>query len=342
MSREEQARAKAQIEKDKAQSEVDAVLYQEVTRVKTGGGNESSNNPAKKNPLDTHDFVRNGHEIDSQVKVTAPEQKYVEPEIVTSTVSNHLSHYNHDDDVNDFKEHFGEVDNSEVVDVVPENFVPVESINNTLSDEDNALSPGDAILEYERQAELERQNKEAILRERTAQANRRNKVKSVVKTNKNTDDNKSATSHLKEFPTDLANRAKMLFPEATTMNDAVAAYMYLKEGKPSDLDIPEHIKNIADTYIGETVTVKDAQDELIKEMVQLKAYDRAIAQKLETLELAIVYALFDHIGFRRNDQSSPGTVDFLEQGVTDLINRLEKQSQVKQMRDAQRNGRPIR
>ena len=81
---------------------------------------------------------------------------------------------------------------------------------------------------------------------------------------------------------------------------------------------------------------------MTKELVQLKAYDRAISQKLETLELAVVYALFDHIGFRKTDQSSPGTIDFLEQGVIDMINRLEKQSHVKQMRDAQRNGRPIK
>lgn len=343
MSREEQAREKAQIEKDKAQSQVDAVLYQDVSRVKTGG-NQSSDNPTKKNPLDTHDFVRNGSEIDKQVKVTAPEPEDIESmmEVVPSKVSSHTKHYD-DEDVEDFKEHFGEVDDKNAVDVLPENFVEVAPIASTY-ESDNGLSPGEALLEYEQKAELERQRKEAALREQTAQSNKRNMVKSIVKSNKNvtSDSNDVPTSHLKKFPTDLAMRAKMLFPEATTMDEAVAAYMYLKEGKPSDLNVPERVKVVADTYIGETVTVKDAQDELTKELVQLKAYDRAISQKLETLELAVVYALFDHIGFRKTDQSSPGTIDFLEQGVIDMINRLEKQSHVKQMRDAQRNGRPIK
>ena len=57
--------------------------------------------------------------------------------------------------------------------------------------------------------------------------------------------------------------------------------------------------------------------------------------------MALAYILFDRIGFRKKQQDSPGTIDFLESGVADLINRLETQSELKSSRDKQRNGRPI-
>ena len=341
-SNEQLAKEKAAELKAKEQARVDAVLYQDPSRIRTGGSGSNQSTQQKKNPLDTHSFVRNGEEIDKSVKVTAPPVSEPVPEVKSSRVSHNASRYDDDDDVEDFKENFGkEVPNEETKVSVPETFVevkPVEPIYDA-----NGLSPGDALREYEMNDELERQRKEAALRQQMSARRPNTNNKSIVKSNvSKVADDEVQMSHLKKFPTDLALRAKALFPEATTMDDAVAAYIYLKEGKPEDLSVPDKIKSIANTFLGETVSVKDAQDELIKEILQLKMHDRLIAQKLETIELALVYTLFDHIGFRKHEQTSPGTVDFLEQGVADLINRLEKQSKLKQMRDTQRNGTPIK
>lgn len=344
-SNEEAARKKASEEREKEQAKVNEVLYQDSRRISTGGGSSvgsqssgassaSSQVEPKKNPHDTHAYVKNGDEVDKSVVVTPPS----EPEINQSRVHHGNTRFD-DDDIEDFKENFDKVE-SNVSTSVPDDFLDVESID--MNTEQDGMDADEVLRAYEAEEEAERQRKEEALSKKQQQSVKpvkKSGTSSMVKQNVSV---KKDTSYLKEFPTDLAMRAKSLFPEATTMNDAVAAYIYLKEGKPADLNVPDRIKSIANTFLGETVSVKDSHDDLSKDLLQLKMHDRVITQKLETLELAIVYSLFDRIGFRKSEQASPATVDFLEPGVVDLFNRLEKQSKMKQMRDANRNGTPIR
>ena len=336
---EEQAREIAQAERNKAQEQVDEVLYQNPL---TARGGSSSDQPKKQNPLDTHDFVRNGDAVDASVKVTEPPSDFSKQseEMTQPKVSTHTNRHE-DADVEDFKKNINNASDDDAVEFVPKNKVEVEPPDISYQKTEGGLSPDEAVDEYDAHKERKRQAGEAVLRERISQSNKKNPAKPL----RNVYDNKSEEipmSHLKKFPTDLALRAKMLFPEATTMDEAVAAYIYFKEGKPGDLNVPDRIKEVAECFIGESVSVQDAQDEILKELMQLKMHDRAINQNLETLKLAVIYTLFDHIGFRKNEQTSPGAVDFLEQGVSDMLNRLEKQSKLKQTRDAQRNGRPIK
>ena len=149
-------------------------------------------------------------------------------------------------------------------------------------------------------------------------------------------------STVREFPTELAQRIKKLFPAARTMGEALAAYVYLKEGEPEDIRISSEIASVAKSYIGDTVTPKDVQEELMKELLRMREMNNKAMRKLNSIELGVSYALFDRLGFRKLETLSPGQLNFLETGIADLIQQLEKQSELKQNRDLQKSGRPIR
>lgn len=153
-----------------------------------------------------------------------------------------------------------------------------------------------------------------------------------------------AMSVIKKFPSDLARHIKSLFPTATTMDEALTAYVYMKEGEPPDILVPDNIQTIIASYIGDIVTPKDVQEELMKELLKIREMNNKTMRKLNSIELAIAYELFDRAGFRKEPISalSPGELNFLGAGISDLIKQLEKQAELKQNRDNQRAGRPIK
>lgn len=365
-SQEELAREKAQVEKDKAQSQVDSVLYQDKTRPRQSANsdsNSSSESPKKKNPIDTHDFVRNGNDVDEQVKVTPPPSSIeFKQEVAKQRVANPLKHYD-DDDVEDFKDHFGESDDDNIKEVVPEKFISTKQ-NTQEYDEDMAMDAAMSLYnesadeyntEYENgdsknvnddefeysSIELNRQAKEEALRQKTAQANKRNIPKPPPRP-VGKPDGEVDLKAVKGIPDELIQRIRCLFPEAKTQGEAIAAYIYIKEGKPADVAMPERYLEVMDSFVGETVTVKDSHDELMIKMLELKSSNSQLSHKLETIELAVVYALFDRLGFRKQKNLLPNNVDFLEQGIDDMIACLEKQSLRKKADKSAKRGRPIR
>lgn len=191
--------------------------------------------------------------------------------------------------------------------------------------------------------ELVRREAEKQLRKRTAAANNRNKLKSKsVNREQSSGTDSVPMSTLKRFPSGLAYHIKSLFPEARTMDEAVAAYVYIKEGEPDDIQVPSDIKDIAKSYVGLSVTPKDVQDELMKELHKLREFNTKFMKKLNSVELGVAYAIFDRFGFRKANALTPAELNFLEAGIADLVKQLEKQSEIKQNRDAQKSGRPIK
>ncbi|MBO5435624.1 hypothetical protein J6A31_07510 [bacterium] len=324
--------------------------------------NSEKSSAVKKDPVDTHSFVSNGDEVDASVHVKAAPDDYVKSrasqaeKIVeaentqNSVVSEDKSviekpaiqsqiHYSRDNeaDIENFVSHLHSHDESDAVSVEVEVIDPVAPA----SDADVAAYQS-AV--YGSVSDEERQANEAALRAQTQKSNHRNAVRAPSRQiyGKTKDSDEIPMSHLRKFPTELALLAKQMFPDATNMDDAVAAYIYYKEGRPSDIAVPDRIKIIAEHYVGETTTPADVQDALSKRLAQMDGHNKVMARKLDVIELAVAYALFDHIGFRRKDQTSPSSVDFLEQGMSDLISQLERQSDLQQSRIAQKNGRPIR
>lgn len=149
-------------------------------------------------------------------------------------------------------------------------------------------------------------------------------------------------SRLRNIPKCLVDVARDAFPDATRQEDAVAAYIYFREGMPSHLVVPDEIVELAKNYSGENVTIGTVRDIVERDVLDLKIQNRDLARKLDIIEMAAAYMIFEATGFRKGELSSPETVDFLEHGMADLMKRLETQSELKRQRDRQKEGRPIR
>lgn len=151
-------------------------------------------------------------------------------------------------------------------------------------------------------------------------------------------------SNIRSFPRDLAIYVKNMFGgHATTMDEAIAAYIYLKEGCPQDIPVPDHIKDLVHHFTGDNVTNSDLQYTINKELRDLKKLNRILVQKLSDIMLGVVYGIHQQMGFSTRDPAlTSGEVDFLESSVTDMRKRLENQSRQQQMREEHSKNRPIR
>lgn len=165
-------------------------------------------------------------------------------------------------------------------------------------------------------------------------------------------------SSMKNIPQHMLNYIRDQFPAATSMNDALSAYVYVHEGCPADMAITQGIADVAKSYRGpeSDFTNETLYDNLLKEFDSLsgqfsslmsefnrmKTQYMTVIAKVSAVEMAIVYDLCDRIGFRTKAQDSPATINFLESCVSDMMAQLERESAMKTSRDAVKSGRPIR
>lgn len=156
------------------------------------------------------------------------------------------------------------------------------------------------------------------------------------------DDGEYDKSHLRAVPTSLVQRARYLFPKATNNDEAVGAYIYFKEGCPADLDVPERFKEVAKSYIGETVSNEDLQNDILQELNRMRAANRLLMQKIDAVELATAYNLFDRMGFDKGSYPTVHDVAFMSPGLPEFLERLETASVNHQTRLKLSEGRTKR
>lgn len=149
-------------------------------------------------------------------------------------------------------------------------------------------------------------------------------------------------SKLNGVPRCLVERARMQFPTAERQQDAVAAYIYFHEGMPADMAVPDEIVSLAMSFEGDNITVETVKDLVERDMLDIKAQNRQLLKKLDTLELALAYMIFEKAGFSKEEAMSPDSIKFLEKGINDLISKLEADAETQRMRKARQQGRPIR
>ena len=360
-SQQERAQEQLAAERKPDQDAVDAVTYGLDRSNFSRGGSDSSDDKKKRNPLDTHSYVTNGEEMDAKVKATPPKEEPkpapVKPAPQKNSIPKGQSKF-YDEDVEDFEKGFdgssdiedvieedGDTDGyipPKMIEAEPEDDVPDDDIGDEGSgyddDEGDSEEDYEAELRAREEAERKRREAEAKLRARTQAANQKNKPKAKTSKAKEVTEDEVQYSYLRKVPKELVQKIKAQFPLADTMDEAVSAYLYLKEGKPKDVIIPDRIKEVASHYLGTDVTPKDAQDEIIKAVTQLSFQLRSLTKKSNAIELAAAYMLFDYMGFRRKEQTSPSEIDFLEKGMNELISTIEKSSEYKAMKDRNRAG----
>jgi hypothetical protein len=145
----------------------------------------------------------------------------------------------------------------------------------------------------------------------------------------------SEKASIRDFPTNLLAIAKSEFPSAQNQTDALAAYVYVKSGK--NVAISDSIRELVDDWEGDH-TVANIE----KRVTSLENSVREIKKMLESLNLLMAYVAFDRLGYRNEQARSPRDVNLLENGVEDLMKRVDEQADTKRKHDAVQNGRPIR
>lgn len=228
--------------------------------------------------------------------------------------------------------------------------LPVNVKTDTYSDEDEFYDDDndiDSLDDYDNHEELVHKKSEAAKPAHSASAASREKgsqskrARSVTKLRQTEADIKY--SALRKVPTALVMHVKSLFPKATNIDDAVTAYIYRIERQHFEADaVPEKIREIADDYIGDDVNISSVQGVMLEEMGRLRSSVNKSINRLSAIELGIIYALFDRMGFRKKEQLTPGEIDFLEAGIGDLLMRLESQAAMNEQRRKEREGRPKR
>lgn len=145
----------------------------------------------------------------------------------------------------------------------------------------------------------------------------------------------SEKSSIRDFPTNLLAIAKAEFPSAQNQTDALAAYVYVKSGKK--VTISDEVQLLVDTWDGDNTVAN-----LEKRVGSLENSVREMKKMLESLNLLMAYIAFDRLGYRNEQARSPRDVNLLENGVEDLMARVDEQADAKRKHDAVKNGRPIR
>lgn len=136
------------------------------------------------------------------------------------------------------------------------------------------------------------------------------------------------------LPRSLLNIIKTEFPSASNQ-DALAAYILVKSGE--DVSVSPTVDILVENYKGDK-TVQNID----KRVEHMEKQLNEMRTMLNEVLLAVSYLVFDRVGFRNENPSDPRSINFIENGMADLQQRLSEQSvQLKQYKD-RKKGRPLR
>ena len=144
------------------------------------------------------------------------------------------------------------------------------------------------------------------------------------------------TVYLRDFPKNLLFIAKSEFPNATNQTDAVAAYVAVKSGVRDSLS--DNVKQLVAEWDGDgTIEQVDIRiGHLEKSMI-------ATVQALQELELGLSYFMTEYLGYRKgNTPLTPGAIEFTDDAVLEVMNRLRVQNKQFTEQERIKKGRPIR
>ena len=163
------------------------------------------------------------------------------------------------------------------------------------------------------------------------------KVQDEKKSSKKADAEKqTGTSQIRDFPRVLLAIARAEFPDASNNTDALAAYVLAKSGR-ANLDVPESVAELVKNWEGDKTL-----ENMERRLSALTTQNAVLLGLMQEMELIMTFIAFDRLGYRQSVASDIRNVDFLENGVTDLLERLREQTKALRKQEAIKNGRPIR
>ena len=152
----------------------------------------------------------------------------------------------------------------------------------------------------------------------------------------------SDTIQIRNFPLDVYAIVAKEFPKASSRTAALTAYCIVHSDAIVDMSaLSDDVRTLVEEYSGadRSFVLASKLDVILRRLSSLSSMlDGTKAEN----EIALAYLLFDKLGFRQNSPLSPSKVQFLEHGVSDMIEQLRLQSQTFRKDERIRDGRPIR
>lgn len=146
---------------------------------------------------------------------------------------------------------------------------------------------------------------------------------------------KRETVYVRDVPKSLVTEAKRLFPTAKNQTDAVAAYMAYKMGIFDDLTDEQfaQLKGYRE---------EDPLEALTRKVESMETNMFRMANFIQEMEFAMGFLIYDRLGFRRESADSPLSVNMTEDGVYDMVKRMQESSRIFRERKRVKDGRAKR
>lgn len=157
-----------------------------------------------------------------------------------------------------------------------------------------------------------------------------------AKKSKSDDKPQTGNAQIRDFPRSLLTIARAEFPNASNNTDALAAYVLAKSGR-ANLDVPDEVAELVKDWEGDKTL-----ENMEKRISALTTQNAVLLSMMQEMQLMMTFIAFDRLGYRQNVSADIRSVDFLENGVTDLLERLREQTKQLRKQEAIKNGRPIR
>lgn len=149
------------------------------------------------------------------------------------------------------------------------------------------------------------------------------------------------TCQIRDFPKSLMTMIKQDFPDASN-SKALAAFVYAYRNIDEDSeidysDVPSDVIEMAKSV--ERYNKALSTD---REVRRINETLRRLNNVSDDIMLALSYLIYDRAGFRINTPARPGDIDFLEPGIQEVSNKVEKISDRLRQEKQHSEGRPKR
>ena len=149
---------------------------------------------------------------------------------------------------------------------------------------------------------------------------------------------KGEFSYIRDVPKILLDHMTPEFPSANNQTDLLVAYLVCH----SDPEFQKEVMNVLTVEQKELIKKwKGKQGMSLEERLdKLSASISNMGFSMDMLEMMVSFMAFDRVGFRHSNPVQPRDIDFLENGVTDVMLRAVEQTKQLRSRMQIENGRP--
>lgn len=137
---------------------------------------------------------------------------------------------------------------------------------------------------------------------------------------------------IRDFPRDVMDIVRGIVPGGNSYVETLLAFIYIMS--PTKFDIPPNVQEIVEDYMQD-----DQLTQVFKEIRLLREQIRNVEMTTYQTALAAEYSLFNGLGLRKDTETNPSDINYMEPGVEDMHIALEEGAKQLKKKDTIRHGR---